>query len=64
MATIDEILKDAEYPTWDRNEQYALTAMMSNYAKGESYTQDAFQTTRVTATFIKILDTHLPEKEE
>ena len=64
MQTIDEILGEVRYSSWDRYEQLALTEMMNDYAQGKPFKQEPFCTGRVTATFIKILDTHIQDRAE
>lgn len=64
MPNIDEILKESKYVEWSTSEQSALTKMMFNAANQLSNDEVINTTDRVSTTFIKILDTHLPEKED
>lgn len=64
MPNIDEILKDVGFVYWTDKEQSALSQMMYNFANKRANHDVVGKTGRVLTTFIKILDTHLPEKEE
>jgi hypothetical protein len=64
MPNIDEILKVVGFVDWTDEEQSALSKMMYNFANGRANHHVIGKTDRVLTTFIKILDTHLPEKED
>ena len=63
MQNIDEILKEVGFRDWQVDEQAALAKLMYNFANKQPSRQVVCTTNRVRVTFIKILDTHLPEKE-
>lgn len=63
MTSIKEILKDAKFDDWREAEQSALSRMMANTARGRSNEYVECKTARVNTTFIRILNTHLPEQK-
>lgn len=63
MATIEEIIKDAKFVEWSSSEQRALTKMIYACSNKGSWMTVVGRTDRVMTTFLRILDTHLPEKE-
>lgn len=63
MSNIDEILKESKFVEWSTPEQAALSTMMHNVVNHISNDGVGNRTDRVLTTFIKILDTHLQEKE-